>query len=114
MWKREESRYRSEIHLEPISLQGTQDRVPYLLLHRVNDAHHSLLLQEVTPLNNCRALIKRCAKPFSVHSTDKAAHVCNTAIVTKTTGLKEDYHNNEDHDDVEEEEFFIDWNLEGL
>jgi len=28
-----------------------------------------------------RALIKRCAKPFSVHSTEKASHVCNTAIV---------------------------------
>lgn len=61
-----------------------------------------------------RALIKRCAKPFDVHSTDKVAHVCNTAIVTKTSGLKEDHNKNEREDEVEEEEFFIDWNLEGL
>jgi tubulin polyglutamylase TTLL1 len=40
--------------------------------------------------------------------------VCNTAIVTKTTGLKEDYHKNDVEGEVEEEEFFIDWNLEGL
>jgi hypothetical protein len=31
-----------------------------------------------------KALIKRCAKPFSMFSTEKAAHVCNTAIVRKT------------------------------
>ena len=28
-----------------------------------------------------KALIKRCAKPFDAFSTEKAAHVCNTAIV---------------------------------
>ena len=28
-------------------------------------------------------LIFRCAKPFSVYSLEKAAHVCNTAIVKK-------------------------------
>jgi tubulin polyglutamylase TTLL1 len=31
-----------------------------------------------------RALIKRCAKEYSLFSTEKAAHVCNTAIVKKT------------------------------
>ena len=62
-----------------------------------------------------RALIKRCAKPFSVYSTEKAAHVCNTAIVTKSSGLKEDFNKNDEvSENVEEEEFFIDWNLEGL
>ena len=61
-----------------------------------------------------RALIKRCALPFSVNSTEKAAHVCNTAIVRKTSGLKDDHSKNAKQDDVEEEEFFIDWNLEGL
>ena len=61
-----------------------------------------------------RALIKRCALPFNINSTEKAAHVCNTAIVRKTSGLKEDHSKNDKQDDVEEEEFFIDWNLEGL
>ena len=40
--------------------------------------------------------------------------MCNTAIVTKTSGLKEDHHQNLEEQGVEEEEFFIDWNLEGL
>ena len=55
-----------------------------------------------------RALIKRCAKPFSVHSTEKGAHVCNTAIVKNL--VKSD----KDDDEIEDEEFFIDWYLEGL
>ncbi|CAD8156648.1 unnamed protein product [Paramecium pentaurelia] len=55
-----------------------------------------------------RALIKRCAKPFSVHSTEKGAHVCNTAIVKNL--VKTD----KDDQEIEDEEFFIDWYLEGL
>ena len=53
-------------------------------------------------------MIKRCAKSFSVHSTEKGAHVCNTAIVKKL--VKTDNHD----DEIEDEEFFIDWYLEGL
>ena len=30
-----------------------------------------------------RPLIKRCAKEFSLNSTDKSSHICNTAIVKK-------------------------------
>jgi hypothetical protein len=30
-----------------------------------------------------RALIRRCAKPFNLFSTEKSAHVCNTALVKK-------------------------------
>ena len=54
-----------------------------------------------------RALIKRCAKPFDVHSTEKGAHVCNTAIVKTLVKTDND-------DEIEDEEFFIDWYLEGL
>ena len=54
-----------------------------------------------------RALIKRCAEPYNVKSSSKAAHVCNTAIV------KDKLEKDKDHD-IEDEEFFIDWYLEGL
>lgn len=57
-------------------------------------------------------MIKRCAKPFSVHSTDKASHVCNTAIVEKTKRSGDD--DNDGDENIEDEEFFIDWYLEGL
>jgi len=43
-----------------------------------------------------KALIKRCAKPFNIYSTEKAAHVCNTAIVKST--LK-----NEEVEEVEDD-----------
>lgn len=65
-----------------------------------------LIQSNAYKLYTIRALIKRCASPFSVHSLDRAAHVCNTAIVK--TMIKED------SDDIEDEEFFIDWYLEGL
>lgn len=64
-----------------------------------------------------KALIKRCAKPFSIFSTEKASHVCNTAIVKKAMA-DEDTSNTENGDmkkeDIEEELFFIDWYLEAL
>ena len=47
-----------------------------------------------------------------MHSTDKAAHVCNTAIVEKTLQSEDD--SSSDSDSIEDEEFFIDWYLEGL
>lgn len=58
-----------------------------------------------------RPLIKRCAKPFSLLSKEKAAHVCNTAIVKQTIGSDAPERK---ENEIEEEEFFIDWNFEGL
>ena len=53
--------------------------------------------------------------PFHVNSTEKAAHVCNTAIVKQITGSNQKLiKGDNDDEEVEEEEFFIDWNLEGL
>jgi tubulin polyglutamylase TTLL1 len=46
-----------------------------------------------------KALIKRCAKPFDRFTTEKAAHVCNTAIVKKVKKNLLD----EDEDDDESE-----------
>lgn len=43
-----------------------------------------------------------------MHSTEKGAHVCNTAIVKNL--VKAD----KDDEEIEDEEFFIDWYLEGL
>jgi len=57
-----------------------------------------------------RPLIKRCAKEYDPKSLEKAAHICNTAIVKKT--ISESSQTNKDG--IEEEEFFIDWNFEGL
>ena len=40
-----------------------------------------------------KLLFYRCAKPFSIFSTEKAAHVCNTAIVKKTISDLDDPEN---------------------
>ena len=53
-----------------------------------------------------KALIKRCAKPFDSFTKEKAAHVCNTAIVKKVKKaiLDED----EDDDDENDNEIVKD------
>lgn len=58
-----------------------------------------------------RPLIKRCAKKFDLLSSEKAAHVCNTAIVKKQKQKRSAYAKK---NGIEDEEFFIDWNFEGL
>ncbi|KAM3127735.1 hypothetical protein pb186bvf_020167 [Paramecium bursaria] len=62
-----------------------------------------------------KALIRRCAKPFDKFSIEKAAHVCNTAILKQT--LAKEGKNPEiqdDNDEIEGDEFFIDWKLDQL
>ncbi|CAD8137738.1 unnamed protein product [Paramecium pentaurelia] len=57
-----------------------------------------------------RALIKRCANEYNPLSESIPAHICNTAITEKT-------HKNQSNSiesQEEDEEMFIDWNLEGI
>ena len=50
--------------------------------------------------------IVRCAKPFSVYSLDKAAHVCNTAIVKKELEKDDDMGDDDEGEQKEIVYFF--------
>jgi hypothetical protein len=112
MWKGPNSISCIEIYQQPLSLQVTQNRVPYLLVYSIIRNNYLLFKNPLIAYAYRRPLIKRCAKPFSLQSTEKAAHVCNTAIVKQSMSSKS--HPHEGEDAIEEEEFFIDWNFEGL
>ncbi|CAD8076688.1 unnamed protein product [Paramecium sonneborni] len=59
-----------------------------------------------------RALIKRCANEYNPLSEQIPAHICNTAVTEKTH--KNSSNQADGNIESEDEEMFIDWNLEGI
>ena len=63
-----------------------------------------------------KTLIRRCIFPFDKFSTQKEAHVCNTAIVKNTLeNMKTETSEDDEGDDTDEistGELFIDWKLD--
>ncbi|CAD8132232.1 unnamed protein product [Paramecium pentaurelia] len=59
-----------------------------------------------------RALIKRCANEYDPLSEQIPAHICNTAVTEKTH--KNQTNQGDGNFEQEDEEMFIDWNLEGI